>query len=127
MADSAAEIWTAIQTAHETWLAGRPEGVAKLFHRNVAMDSPDGKEIVRGRDAMVRSYVDYCAHVKTHEFKVLNHAVHVVENTAVAHYTFTVAYEAAGTQHQETGTETLVFVRNGDRWEAIWRSQRIGS
>src|SRR5262249_1715673 len=105
------------------WREGRPEDVASLFHRDVVMDSADGLVPCRGREAMVRSFVEYTRAVDTLHFRETDHAVHVVGDTAVVSYGFEVIYDGEGKRHDETGRERLVFVLDGGRWSAIWRMQ----
>lgn len=117
----AEQIWEAIEAANAAWLAGRPEEVAPLFHPEVVMAMPDGRPFQLGMAAMVQSYVDYCRQVTTHEFDVQDHAVRVFGDTAVAHYRFRVRYEHGGQEHDETGGELLVFARQEEGWQAVWR------
>jgi uncharacterized protein (TIGR02246 family) len=116
-------IWEMVLAANRAWREGRPEDVASLFHRDVVMESPDGAVPCRGRDAMVRSFVEYTRAVDTLHFRETDHAVHVVGDTAVVSYRFEVIYESAGERHDEIGRERLVFVLDGGRWSVIWRMQ----
>ncbi len=117
------EILEAIRTANRAWLEGRPREVAALFHADVVMEGADGTVLARGRDAMVQSFVDYRAAVRTHAFTARDERVHVVGDTAVASYAFDVDYELDGKRHAEAGRERLVLVRGEGGWQAIWRMQ----
>jgi uncharacterized protein (TIGR02246 family) len=121
--NDAEQIWRKIHDANAAWLGGEPEKVAPLFHEDVIMTAPDGRVFLHGKDAMVRSFVSYCEHVKTHEFEVLDHAVRVFGNTAVAIYHLRVRYEHDGQEHDEKGAELLVFGRQDEDWQAVWRMQ----
>jgi ketosteroid isomerase-like protein len=116
-------IWQAILQSNASWVGGRPREVASLFHANAVMIAPDGKTRIAGRDAIVQSFVDYCAYAKTHEFRELDHSVEVMGDTAVATYRFFVKFEAEGSVQSENGQEVLVFQRDGERWSVIWRTQ----
>ena len=43
-------------------------------------------------------------------------------NTAVATYRYEIAYEMGGQLYQEMGQDLFVFVRDGGRWRAVWRT-----
>jgi uncharacterized protein (TIGR02246 family) len=119
----AEQIWEAIQGANAAWLGGEPTGVAPLFHDEVVMATPGGRPLLQGKAAMVQSYVDYCREVTTHGFEVVDHAVRVFGDTAVASYRFRVRYEHGGREHDETGAELMVFRREAGRWKSVWRMQ----
>ena len=117
------EIWALVERSNRAWLEGRPEDTAELFDEDVVMVGPDGQVASRGRVAMVRSYVEYGAQVKTHAFDVVAHRVDVIGDTAVVDYTFDVEYEYASQRHRERGREILVMRRTPQAWRAIWRTQ----
>ena len=123
MSEASEQIWKAIQAANRAWLDGRPEEVASLFHEDVVMIAPNMERVVRGRDAMVQSSIDYCAQVKTHAFTELDHVVDVFADTAIATFRFDVTYEINGARHQEIGQEILAFERQGQAWRAVWRTR----
>jgi ketosteroid isomerase-like protein len=116
-------IWESVLAANRAWRGGDPAGVAPLFHRDVVMEAPDGRLLCQGRDAMVRSYVDYTRAVTTLHFRETDHTVHVAGGTAVVSYGFEVTYELAGKRHDEVGRERLVFTLDDGRWSAVWRMQ----
>jgi ketosteroid isomerase-like protein len=116
-------IWDAIRASNAAWFGGEPEGVADLFHEDVVMASPDGTPVSEGKEAMVRSFVEYCRSVVTHEFKERDPKISLFGGTAVATFDFDVRYEHEGKVHDESGREILVFTRQGDAWQAVWRMQ----
>jgi uncharacterized protein (TIGR02246 family) len=116
-------IWKCVELSNAAWVAGRPEDVAPLFAPDVVMEGSDGRVVARGRDAMVASYVEYCRQVRTHAFVVREHAVHFFGDTAIVTYLFEVTYEVNGQTSRESGTERLVFSRNGGVWHVVWRLQ----
>ena len=125
--DTADEIWRAVEASNRAWLDGRARDVAALFADDVVFVAPDQTVALRGRDAMVQSYVDYVAAVTTHAFTVDARAVEVAGDTAVASYRFTVRYEVEGKVEDERGQEILVFARRPDTkdgaWKCVWRTQ----
>jgi len=116
-------IWQAVHNANRAWMSGNPLGVEQLFHQNVICVAPGFARRSEGRQAMVESFVDYCAHVKTHFFEEKNPAIDLFGDTAVVNYRFSVRFEADGTVTDEDGQEILVFVRENGSWKVIWRTQ----
>ena len=123
MTETEQSIWDAIRASNAAWCGGDPEGVADLFHDDVVMASPDGTPLAEGKEAMVRSFVEYCGSVVTHEFKERDPKISLFGDTAVATFDFDVSYEHDGKVHNESGREILVFTRLGDAWKAVWRMQ----
>jgi ketosteroid isomerase-like protein len=123
VSDAKTEIWEAIRASNARWVGGEPAGVGPLFHEDVMMASTHGQPIMQGRDAMIRSFEEYCARATTNEFDELDHAVHVFGDTAIVSYRFRVCYEVEGTHRDETGRELLVFTRTSEGWRAVWRMQ----
>ncbi len=116
-------IWASVLAANRAWREGRPQDVASLFHRDVVVEAPDGRLLSRGREAMVKSFVDYTQAVDTLHFRETDHAIHVAGGTAVVSYGFEVIYELEGERHDEVGRERLVFTLDDGRWSAVWRMQ----
>jgi uncharacterized protein (TIGR02246 family) len=117
------QIWDAIVAANQAWLRGEPAAVAALFAPDVVGIHPNLDGAVRGRDAMVQSFVDYVAQVRTHHFDEQERSVEVLGAIAVATYRFEVRYEIAGATRDECGQEVLVLRRGGDGWQVVWRTQ----
>lgn len=116
-------IWESVLAANRAWRGGRPEDVVSLFHRDVVMEAPDGQLLCQGREAMVRSYIDYTRTVDTLHFRETDHTVHVTGGTVVVSYRFEVIYELASKRHDEVGRERLVFTLDDGRWSVVWRMQ----
>src|SRR5262245_9249371 len=116
-------IWQSIRAANAAWMRGEPEGVASLFAEDVVVIAPRIGGRIEGRAALVQSFVDYCATVRTHRFEEKEHSVEFVGDVAVAIYNFDVRYEYDGKTYDEQGQEMLVFAKRSQAWLAIWRTQ----
>jgi uncharacterized protein (TIGR02246 family) len=117
------KIWDAVRESNQAWLSGRPEEVSRLFHEDAVAVFTDAGRRLAGRDAIVRSYVEYCQGERTLAFNELDHEVDMFGDTAVVSYRFLVRYEAEGKVHDECGQEILVFMRRQGRWGVVWRTQ----
>jgi len=115
-------LWERVKAANAAWMHGEPEKVADLFADDVVMITPQLSRI-EGRAAMVKSFVDYVAQVRTLHFRELEHSVDVHGDVAVVTYTFDVRYQVDEMTYEDLGQEVLVFARRGERMEAIWRTQ----
>ncbi|NIP60046.1 MAG: SgcJ/EcaC family oxidoreductase [Gemmatimonadetes bacterium] len=120
---TAEELWERVREANRAWTEGRPKEVAALFHRDAVMAGPDGRELVRGREAIVESFVDYCRRATTRAFQELDHEIRIFGDTAVLTYGFAVTYELEDQVHDERGREVLVFARGEEGWAVVWRMQ----
>jgi uncharacterized protein (TIGR02246 family) len=116
------ELWARVKKANAAWLRGEPRAVGELFAEDVVMIAPDMQRI-EGREAMVQSFVDYVAQVRTLHFREHEHSVDVHGDVVVLTYTFDVRYAVDEASFEDHGQEVLVFARRGDRLEAIWRTQ----
>lgn len=120
---TAEELWGRVRDANRAWTEGRPEEVGPLFHLSAVMAGPDGGELIRGREAIVASFVDYCGRATTRAFEELSHEIRVFGDTAVLTYGFAVTYELEGELHDERGREVLVWARGEEGWAVVWRMQ----
>ena len=118
-----AAIWELVRDSNRAWMSGNPRSVEKLFHPNVVCVAPGFAERIEGRQALVESFVDYCANIKTHFFEEKNPVVDLFGDAAVVNYRFSVRFEIDGAVTDEDGQEILVFVREGGSWKVIWRTQ----
>jgi uncharacterized protein (TIGR02246 family) len=121
--DDAAAIWSAIHDANQAWMRGEPEATAALFADDVVGVAPDLEHTVRGKAAMVKSFVDYVAYARTHRFVEQARSIEVLGDVAVATYRFDVGYTLDGTVNDELGQEILVLRRLDGAWKVVWRSQ----
>lgn len=116
-------IWTAIEDSNTAWLEGRPQDVESLFDEDAVLVAPGLADRIKGKAAVVATYVETARQIKTLSFEILDSAVDIFGDTAVATYTFDVAYELEGHRMDERSQETLVFRRLLSGWKVVWRSQ----
>ncbi len=127
MADEAEALWHAVQACNRAWLEGRPHDTAELFAQDAVMVAPDLSTTLRGRDAIVASFVEYTASVQTLAFDVQAHSVEINGDVAVVTYRFAVTYAHEGARHDEVGQEVLTFARRAGGWQAVWRTQILSA
>ena len=123
--DSQNQIAEFIQRINDAWLNGHPEDIASFFREDIVMVHPDFKQRTEGREACVASYADFCAQAKIKELTLGEIAVDVFADTAVATYAYEISYEMGGERFNDAGRDLFVFLREDDRWQAVWRTMII--
>ena len=86
---------------------------------------PDFVNRTNGREACIAGYLDFCTQANITDFKLGEPGIDVFGNTAVATYSYEISYEMGGESFTDTGRDLFVFVREGDRWQAVWRTMII--
>ena len=120
------EIWGLVQRMNDAWAKpGGPEDLASFFREDIVMVHPDFIQRTEGRDACVASYEDFCRQAAIRDFKISNPGIDVFVNTAIATYSYEIRYEMGGELFNDTGRDIFVFVRENDRWQAVWRTMII--
>lgn len=67
------------------------------------------------------SYRDFCSRATKRGFRIMDPAIDVFGETAIATYSYEISYELDGEGFDETGRDVFVFVREGSWW-AVWRT-----
>ena len=116
------EAWAVVHTINELWVNNRAADIALHLHPKCVMTSPDFNQYLRGKEAVVNSYVEYTKMAKTKAFGFGNVSVDVFGDTAIANATFVVTYELQGKTYEGGGREIWTLMRTNDRWYGIWRS-----
>ena len=116
------EIWAVVNAINEAWVGNRAEKIAVHLHPNCVMASPDFDQYLRGKEAVVNSYVEYTKMAKTKVFGISNASVDIFGDTAVVNATFVVTYELDGKTFQGAGREIWTLKHSNNRWYGVWRS-----
>ncbi|MBN2364903.1 MAG: nuclear transport factor 2 family protein [Calditrichaeota bacterium] len=118
---SIGELIDIVKQINLSWREGHPEKLEKFFHENMMIVSADMKILGDGREACIRSYVDFINQVILHKYEESQPEVHVWGNTAIAWYDYEIGWEMNGKSHQESGKDLFVFSWQDGKWLAIWR------
>ena len=116
------EIWQVVKEINDSWVLGRPANLEKYFHKEVVFVAPGFSQRIEGRAACIESFRDFCTNATVREFKPVDPSVDIRETTAIATYRFTVEYDLGNESFNEGGRDVWVFVRDNDKWLAIWRT-----
>jgi uncharacterized protein (TIGR02246 family) len=119
------EIRELIERMNDAWVKGEFEQLSSFFREDIAMVHPDFVQRTEGREACIASYRDFCTQAKVNDFKLGETSIDVFDDTAVATYSYEISYEMGGEQFTDTGRDLFVFIRDNDRWQAVWRTMII--
>lgn len=115
-----------LQRINETWLWYYPEQFAAIlgecFHEAMVIKGPGFQTMSAGREACIKSYVDFVGQAAVSACTLSTPEVDVWGDTAVATYAWKVTYQMNGEQYRDSGHDLFAFVRSGDRWLAVWRA-----
>jgi hypothetical protein len=122
--DASTQIETIVREMTAAWLEGRFDDLGRVFHDNVvAVAPPESGSRIVGRERMVDSFRQFTAQAKVHEFHTLAVDVEVFETTAIAMLRFQIKYEMSGQVYEDRGADLLVFARENEIWQVVWRTQ----
>lgn len=119
------EIWRLVQRMNDAWAKDGPDDLASFFHEDIVMLHPDFTQRTEGKAACVASYQDFREQAAILDFKVSNPGIDVFGDTAIATYSYEIAYEMGGERFNDTGRDVFIFVRENGRWLAVWRTMII--
>lgn len=119
------ELRQVIERMNETWGKGHPEQLGSFFSDDIVIVAPDFVHRAKGRGAAVASYVDFCSQAIIRDLKIGETSIDLFGNTAVATYGYEISYEMGGEQFNDTGRDLFVFIRENDKWQAVWRTMII--
>jgi hypothetical protein len=95
--------------------------LSQCFDENVVMKGPSFKELLRGREALVQSYVDFMTNSELIEYSESNHSIDRWGLTAAAVYDWSMIWKQNGKTERGSGQDMFVFQRQESRWTAVLR------
>lgn len=116
------DVWRLVQQINLAWLKGQQQELAGFFREDAVMVAPGFTARLEGRQACVASFKEFCEQATIRDFRESEPSVEVFADTAIASYTFEIAYEMRGQSIRERGRDLFVFVREDNRWQAAWRT-----
>ena len=119
------EIHQLIQRLNESWSKGNPEELANFFREDIVMVNPDFSQRTEGREACVASYEGFCKQAAILDLKIGEPVINVFNDTAIASYSWEIAYEMGGERFNDTGRDIFLFIREGGKWLAAWRTMIV--
>lgn len=110
-----------LERLNQAWKSRKFEELHQYFDDNIVMLGPGLKELVRGREGLVQSYVDFMTKSQVIEYRESNHFAHDFQTSAVAGYDWSMTWTAGDKTESESGKDMFVFERRDSRWVAVLR------
>jgi hypothetical protein len=112
----------ALRSINRAWLGRCAEEMAPRIHPDIVMVFPSFSGSVRGRDAFLAGFAEFCAHAEVLSFREWDHQADANGDTAVASFAWEMVYRREGRAWKATGRDLWVFARRGEEWLAVWRT-----
>jgi ketosteroid isomerase-like protein len=122
MANFTTEVHAVLASINAAWREGHPLSMLDHLHPEITMAFPGFKGAIRGRDAFVASYVEFCANARVIEYEESDESIDVIGDCAIATFRFRMLYERATYREDSAGRDLWVFRKQGDQWIAVWRT-----
>ena len=116
------QLWTHVQTLNNLWVNGNPDKLDPFVREDVVVLHFDYKTRLRGREAVIKSYREFCDESTVHSFRQFRPIIDVFGETAVVTYAFEIEYKMGEQTYNESGRDMFVFVWESDTWLVIWRT-----
>lgn len=116
------QIQQLVKKINEAWVQGRPGELSSYFHKDMVIVGPDFQSLATGVEACVRSYQDFLSSAEVHEYKDSEPSIDLWASTAVAAYSWQIAYTMSGKSLLESGRDLFVFNRDDTSWKAVCRA-----
>lgn len=115
-------IWQIVVYINHAWSKGQVGDLRNYLREDMVIVSPGLQDRLVGREACVNSYQEFRNQATIQSYQESDAAVDVFGNMAVATYRWEIEYDMAGQAYRETGGDLFVFVREGEGWQAVWRT-----
>jgi hypothetical protein len=115
------EIRQTLDSFNRAWRERRFGELSQVLDEHVVMNGTGLKELLRGRDALIQSYVDFMTNSEIVEYSESNHSVDRWGDTAVAVYHWSMTWRQDGKADSASGQDMFVFQRRQSRWVVVLR------
>ena len=116
-----------VEHLFEDWMNERLENLEQYFHNRAVMIEAGTERRIRGMEQVLEQYRDFVEDLEVNQYDINNLMVDLFETTAVAHFSYRMQYRVENTSYDETNTEILVFRKQENNWQIVWRTQMIGT
>lgn len=120
------EVERVINHLMEDWMDNEGKNLDRYFYDHIVMIEVGTNNRIMGVDNVLENYLLFIEDSKITDYKITHLFVELVEDTAIGYFTYRVKYEVDDTKFDESNTEILVFRKQENDWQIIWRTQLIG-
>ncbi len=111
-----------IEHINLAWSGKKFDQLENLLDDSVIFLSPDLKNSIRGKSAAIKSYRDFMEKARVVSYKTHPPCINLLNDTAISVCNFEIKYQIRDQMNHETGTEILIFKKNGNQWLLGWRT-----
>lgn len=94
----------------------------QCFHPAIVIRGGDLEAHGAGKDACIRSYLDFLTNSTIHSCVIEPPEIDVAGETAIAIYGWEMTYETEGQTYTESGSDILALAKVDGRWLITWRA-----
>lgn len=113
------EVWATLRALNDAWTIGKPDDLAKYFHRNMVAITATERNRINGGAACVASWKGFATSTRIHHWTELNPVIHVYGDSAVVAYDFDMSFERNGQTIQMGGRDMYFFAKEDGKWWAV--------
>ena len=122
MSEPASEVRVVMAAINRAWRENHPKEMQPFLHPDITMALPGFSATVAGRDVLLSSFAEFCSNARVLQYDETDEQAHVIGDTAIVSFRFTMLYERASYRERSTGRDIWVFQRQNGRWLAVWRT-----
>lgn len=112
----------ALRRINDTWLDGRTDDLAPLFHEDIVLVASGFSSRTVGREAAVAAFAAFAGRSRVVMYRESGVQVDRAADTAVAVLSFEMIHETDGARYRSAGRDMWVFALHAGRWLAVWRA-----
>lgn len=122
------EVFSIIQSINRACVNGTGfDELADHFANDFIIYLPGFSQRVKSKETSLQMYKDFCSKANIAYIRESDQHVDIFEDTAVVNYHYDTQWEFNGTCLNEDGREIVVFKKDCDHWQLIWRTLIIGN
>jgi ketosteroid isomerase-like protein len=110
-----------LEAINQAWRERDFDALTDLFDENIVLKGPGLKELMRGRQTTIQSYVQFMAQSNVIQYQESSHAIDTWGAIAAVTYDWVMTYEQKGQSKTENGQDMFVFQRRDPGWVAVLR------
>jgi len=115
------EIAGIVRKINRSWLDKNYKNLESLFHEDMIIASQNLVILATGKEQCIKSYLDFREQSGILKYSESEPDIHVWESTAIASYSYNIAWEMRGESFTESGKDLFIFARDNKQWTAVWR------
>ncbi|MDD5328764.1 MAG: nuclear transport factor 2 family protein [Sulfuricella sp.] len=113
------EIWATLRALNDAWTQGRPDDLARHFHRDMIAITATDRHRLDGGAACIAAWKKFAEATRVHRWREIDPVIHVYGDAAVVAYDFDMTFDMGGQDIRLGGRDMFFFVKEEGRWLAV--------